>query len=78
MSCSFCSTPCGESHCPFTEDQLTEERFEANMQIIIKLEAYLKRFRSPRFGQALLALNINPESDFYEESTKTLSRIKDK
>ena len=46
-----------------------------NLALIKLLEAYMKRFPSLRFNQALAALMIDPESQFYEESHQTLSRI---
>ena len=70
---------------------VVEERFNYNIQILIKLLNYFKAYPHARFHQALINLGINasifdednigPDYDvrvdnlYYEESAKTFERI---
>jgi hypothetical protein len=56
---------------------MTFKRENYNVQILEELREYLLKNPSIRFCQALYNLNIVAKEDrFYEESSKTLSRVR--
>jgi hypothetical protein len=56
---------------------MTFKRENYNVQILEELREYLLKNPSIRFCQALYNLNIVGKEDrFYEESSKTLSRVR--
>lgn len=65
------------------ENDLNEQRQEANLRLLEIIQAYLEKYPSLRFGQALINLNILEPTDdtnlvkdpYYTEPMAMLERI---
>lgn len=51
-------------------------RFYDNLKIIVLLFRLIRKYPDLRFTQLLYNLGINPDKDYNEEPSRTLTRIK--